>query len=59
MQSNTFVNDLNNNLSSINILDYIDSNLLAEFKSTTGYDLTLSNWKLKDNHPVLVALEGM
>ncbi len=54
MQSDAFVTELNNNLSSITISDYIDNDLLTEFKNTTGYDLTLSKWTLKDGHPVLV-----
>ncbi len=59
MQSEAFVTELNNNLSSINISDYIDNDLLTEFETTTGYKLTLSKWLLKDGHPVLADLEGM
>ncbi len=59
MQSEAFVTELNNNISSINLSEYIDNTLLEEFKATTGYELKLSEWKLKDGHPVLVALEGM
>ena len=54
MQSEAFVTDLNNNLSGINISEYIDNDLLTEFKTTTGYDLTLSKWTLKDNIPTLI-----